>query len=191
MAPSAENNNNIKIRSRITLAASILLGLIFVISGSGKLFGFGEIPGHTVEFIGLIVPDALLTPGFVHFVYSILIPHILPWLEFLLGILLLIGFLPRIMAIFCILLAALFIGNNSWAISQGMDKYASCECFGIWEEIFGGLTPLQSLGVDIGLFVLALIIIVLYPASFVTSRQWLDNLGKRFSRNKAEKHESE
>jgi uncharacterized membrane protein YphA (DoxX/SURF4 family) len=185
MASPAEYKNKL-IRNRVTLAAAILLGLIFIVSGSGKLFGFGEIPGHTVEFIGLIVPDALLTPGFVHFIYDILIPHILPWAEFLLGILLLIGFLPRIIAILCLLLAALFMGNNSWAISQGMDKYSSCECFGIWEEIFGGLTPLQSLGVDIGLFILALIIIVLYPASFVTSREWLDNLGKKFSRAKPE-----
>jgi uncharacterized membrane protein YphA (DoxX/SURF4 family) len=185
MTSSAENNK-IRIKSKITLAAAILLGIVFIISGSGKLFGFGEIPGHTVEFIGLIVPDSLLTPGFVHFIYDILIPHILPWVEFLLGILLIIGFLPRIIAIFCMLLTTLLMANNSWAISQGMDKYPSCECFGIWEEIFGGLTPLQSLGVDIFLFLLALIIIILYPASFITSRSWLDNLGKKFSRKKPE-----
>ena len=93
------------------------------------------------------------------------------------------------MAIFCMLLAALFMGNNIWAISQGMEKYASCECFGIWEEIFGGLTPIQSLGVDIGLLILALIIIILYPASFVTSRPWLDNFGKKFSRKGPEEKE--
>ena len=190
MASSAEHNNR-RIRNRITLAAAIVLGLILVISGSGKIIGFGEIPGHTVEFIGLIVPDALLTPGFAMFLYDIFIPVILPWAELCFGILLLIGFLPRIIAIFCMLLAALFMGNNIWAISQGMEEYTSCACFGIWEEIFGGLTPLQSLGIDIGLLILALVIIVLYPAGFLTSRAWLDKLGKKFSRAKTQKQKDE
>ncbi len=166
-------------RARIALAASILLGLVFVASGSGKIIGFGEVPGQTVEFIGYIVPEALLTPLVVNFIYEIFIPYILPCVELGLGCLLIIGFIPRLMAVLCLPLSLALMGNNLWAIRAGMEKYASCACFGIWEEVFGELTPAQSLGIDIGLLALALVIIFVYPVRFLSSREWMTNLRKK------------
>ena len=145
-------------RSISSLVASILIALVFLASGTGKAFGFGEVPGQTMDFIGYIVPDMLLTPTTVIFIYDIFIPYILPWTELVLGCLLLIGFVPRLIAVLCLPLSLALMGNNIYSITQGMAKYESCACFGIWEQILGELTPVQSLGIDIGLFILALII---------------------------------
>ena len=166
-------------RNISSLVAAIIIGLVFLASGSGKAFGFGELPGQTMEFIGYILPDALLTPTMVIFIYDILIPYILPWTELVLGCLLLIGFVPRLIAVLCVPLSLALMGNNIYSITQGMAKYESCVCFGIWEQVLGELTPVQSLGIDIGLFILALIIIFNYPGGFLLSRKWLANLGKK------------
>jgi len=166
-------------RNISSLVASILIGLVFLASGSGKALGFGEVPGQTMDFIGYILPDALLVPATVIFIYEIFIPYILPWTELVLGCLLLIGFVPRLIAILCLPLTLALMSNNIYSITQGMAKYESCACFGIWEQVLGELTPVQSLGIDIGLFILALIIIFNYPGGFLLSRKWLANLGKK------------
>jgi len=176
-----EKNENRWRRARniSSLVACIIIGLVFLTSGSGKALGFGEVPGQTMDFIGYIIPDPLLTPTTVIAIYDVIIPYILPWAELALGCFLLIGFVPRLMAILCLPLTMVFMGNNVYSITQGMAKYESCACFGIWEQILGELTPIQSLGIDIGLFVLALIIIFNYPGGFLSSRKWLANLGKK------------
>jgi uncharacterized membrane protein YphA (DoxX/SURF4 family) len=165
-------------RAIASLVASIIIGLLLVIAGSGKL-SFGDVPGQTIEFIGHIMPNALLTPGFIFFIYEIFIPYVLPCAEMAIGLALLVGLWPRLMASLSILLSLAFMGNNIYAISLGMQKYESCECFGIWEEIFGGLTPVQSLGVDIVMIVLAILIIVMHPGRFMSSRNWITKLGKK------------
>ena len=131
---------------------------------------------QTIEFIGDIVPDALITQTTVFILFDIFIPYILPAIELLLGILLLVGLVPRLIAVLCLPLILAFMSNNIWSISQGLDKFPECVCFGIWEEIFGGLTPVQSLGYDILLFALSIVIILLYPGGFLSSRAWLTRL---------------
>jgi uncharacterized membrane protein YphA (DoxX/SURF4 family) len=163
----------------ISLIACILVGLTFLLSGSGKLIAFGEIPGQTAEFIGYVLPDAWLTTTSVFIIYDIFIPWIIPVAELALGILLLVGFMPRLMAILCLPLTLVFMANNAFSISIGLSEYSSCECFGIWEEIFGTLTPVQSLGYDIVLFALALVIIFVFPAGILQSQRWLRQLGKK------------
>ena len=167
-----------KSRAIISLVASIIIGLLLVIAGSGKL-SFGEVPGQTIEFIGHILPTAFLTEGVIFFIYEVFIPYILPCAEMAIGLSLLVGLWPRLMAVFSILLSLAFMGNNIYAISLGMEKYESCSCFGIWEEIFGGLTPMQSLGLDIVMIVLAILIIVLHPGRFMSSREWISKLGNK------------
>ena len=178
MTDTMEKNKK-KVRATVSLVACIIIGIIFLASGSGKIIGFGEIPGHTVEFIGFILPDALLKPFIVIFIYDILMPYLLPWFELVLGCLLLVGFMPRLIAVLCLPLSLTLMGNNIWAITQGMAKYTSCECFGIWETLFGELTPAQSLSIDIGIFALALVILLVHPGRFLSSRDWLANLGKK------------
>jgi uncharacterized membrane protein YphA (DoxX/SURF4 family) len=172
------NLKRIKIRRTISLIACIFIGLTLLMSGTGKIFGYGEVPGQTMEFIGDVLPDFLLTKFTINLIYNIIIPYVVPYLELAIGIFLLIGFLPRIMAIVFVPLTLVFMANNAWAIMKGMDKYPSCTCFGIWETILGGLTPLQSFYYDITLFIFALTIIAVHPAGFLVSRDWLRKLGR-------------
>jgi uncharacterized membrane protein YphA (DoxX/SURF4 family) len=169
-------------RSIVSLIAGILLGLVFLIAGSGKAFGFGEMPGQTMQFIGAILPDAWLTPGVAYFIGDIFFPYIIPWTELCLGILLLLRIWPRLFAAISLPLIVAFIVNNSWYISHGKTKFTSCECFGIWEKMFGTLTHVQSLSLDIVLFALAMTIIFVHPGGFLSSPPWLAKLGKRTKR---------
>jgi hypothetical protein len=85
---------------------------------------------------------------------------------------------PRLFAAILLPLITAFIVNNAWYISQGKMKFTSCECFGIWEKLFGELTHLQSLSLDIVLFALALTVIFAHPGGFLSSPPWLAKLGK-------------
>ncbi len=168
-----------RVRSIVSLVASILLGFTFLLSGSGKIFAFGEMPGQTMQFIGAILPDAWLTPAVAYFIGDIFFPYIIPWAELCLGVLLLLRIWPRLFAAISLPLIVAFIVNNCWYISQGKMKFTSCECFGIWEEMFGTMTHLQSLSIDIVLFALALTVIFVHPGGFMSSPAWLTKLGKR------------
>jgi uncharacterized membrane protein YphA (DoxX/SURF4 family) len=184
MTESIEKKN--RVRSIIALVASILMGLTFVMSGSGKTFGFGEMPGQTMHFLSDILPDFLFTPEIAYFIGYILLPYIIPLAELGLGLLLLLQIWPRLIACIASPLIITFIANNSWLISKG-NEFPSCECFGIWEEIFGMLTPAQSLVYDIVLLGLALIIIFVHPGSFSYVPRWLARLsGKDKQQNNQE-----
>jgi uncharacterized membrane protein YphA (DoxX/SURF4 family) len=182
--PEATGGNRHRVRATVSLVASILVGLTLLIAGSGKATGFGEMPGQTMQFIGAILPDAWLTPGVAYFIGDIFFPHIIPWAEILLGIFLLARLWPRIIAALCLPLTAAFMANNLWYISQGETRLASCECFGIWEEMFGTLTHVQSLSLDIGLFMLALAIIFVHPNGFLSAPSWWAKLKKKPSTKK-------
>ena len=169
---------NQQVRRITSLVASILVGLTLLIAGSGKAFGFGEIPGQTMEFIGMIFPDALLTPEVAYFIGDIFLQYIIPWAELSLGILLILHIWPRLVAALCLPLTLAFMANNSWMIHEGLEEYPECPCFGIWETILGPVSPLQSLCIDIGLLALALTIIFVHPGGFLSSPPWLAKLGK-------------
>ena len=167
-----------RVRATVSLVASILIGLTFLMSGSGKVFGYGEMPGQTMQFIGAILPDAWLTPRLALFIGDIFFPYIIPWTELCLGILLLVRIWPRLFAAITLPLTAAFMANNAWYISQGQTKFTSCECFGIWEKLFGTLTHVQSLSLDIILFGLALAVVLIHPGGFFSSPPWLAKIGK-------------
>ena len=173
-----------RVRATVSLVAGILIGITFLISGSGKIFGYGEMPGQTMQFIGAILPDAWLTPQLALFMGQIFFPYIIPWTELCLGICLLLRIWPRFFAALTLPLTAAFMVNNIWYISQGKNQFTSCECFGIWEKIFGTLTHAQSLGLDIVLFALALTIVIIHPAEFFSSPPWATKLQKRVKKQK-------
>lgn len=166
------------VRSTISIVACLLIGLTLLFAGGGKLADLGQIPGQT-EFLDRFIPDFLLTPELAYFVGMVFIPWILPIAEILIGLLLMIGIWPRFIAILFLPLVLGFMANNSYMIGTGVDKYPTCECFGVWENILGGLTPTQSLYYDIGLFILAIIIIVLHPGPFFSHQFWIDRLLKK------------
>jgi uncharacterized membrane protein YphA (DoxX/SURF4 family) len=175
----ANEQSHHRVRAIVSLVASILVALTLLLSGSGKVFGYGDMPGQTMQFIGAILPDAWLTPQLAFFISQILFPYILPWAELCLGLLLLLRIWPRFWATLTLPLTAAFIANNAWYISQGDLKFTPCECFGIWEKFIGTFTHVESLYIDIVLFALALTVVLIHPADFFSSPPWLAKLQKR------------
>jgi len=147
-------------RDLIALGPSTFVGLTLFISGVGK------IPGQT-EFVDLLL-KSLWTPTMAY-----LIGHVLPIGEIILGLFLVFGIFPRIAAGLCLPLLIGFMANNSVAISGGMEKFPSCGCFGVWETLFGIVTPVQAMALDIVLLMLAVIILVFHPTGLLHFRPWL------------------
>ncbi|HEX7365166.1 MAG TPA: MauE/DoxX family redox-associated membrane protein [Dehalococcoidia bacterium] len=169
----AEKITQNRTRATIGLVASIMVGLTFILSGSGKVLAFGEMPGQTMQFIGAILPDAWLTPGIAYFMSEILFPIILPCIELGLGIMLLLRIWPRFFAALVLPLTLAFMTNNIWYITHGELKFTECDCFGIWKIFLGSFTHVESLYLDIILFVLALTIVLVQPGEFFASPPWL------------------
>jgi uncharacterized membrane protein YphA (DoxX/SURF4 family) len=163
------------VRGIISIVACILIGLTLIFAGGGKLANLGTIPGQT-EFLDRFIPDFLMTPDFARFIGLVLIPWILPIAEVLMGLLLVIGLWPRFIAILVLPMVLGFMANNSFMISQGLEKYPDCTCFGIWEQWLGGLTPTQSMYYDIALLILAVIIIIVQPGPFFSHTYWINKI---------------
>jgi len=147
-------------RDLIALGPTTFVGLTLFISGVGK------IPGQT-EFVDLLL-KSLWTPTMAY-----LIGHVLPVGEIILGLLLVFGIFPRIAAGLCLPLLIGFMANNSVAMSRGMEEFPSCGCFGVWETLFGIVTPMQAMVLDVLLLMLAVIILVFHPTGLLHFRPWL------------------
>lgn len=165
------------VRSIIGIIACVILAGIFLFAGIGKLAEMGQMPGQT-EYLDKMIPDFLLTPELAQFIGLIFIPYILPVTETILGLLLLAGIYIKINSIISIMLSGIFMFNNIWMISHGIDKYPDCACFGIWEAMLGPVSPAISLWIDILMVVLALIIIFIQPGGILSSQFWINNLRK-------------
>lgn len=147
-------------RYRVAIGASIILGVIFIVSGLGKLLG-----QNTLLINILLFPR--VNPGL-----ATIASHGLPWVELILGVFLVMGICAQLAASFSFVLIAAFIYYNSWMIFIGMG-YKPCGCLGILEKLFlGTLSNLDSLYIDIGLFMLALIIYFCYSGNFFNMRPW-------------------
>jgi len=151
----------------IIVVPCVLLGVMLLAAGIGKLPGLSDVigtfPGQT-EFLDVIFGSFWPTIAFF-------ITDILPWVELTLGLVLVLGIYPRIAAVLSLPLTAAFMTSNIWAISHG-ETFGSCGCWGIFESLFGNTTPLQALGMDIALLFFALIIILWYPAPFLSFQSW-------------------
>jgi uncharacterized membrane protein YphA (DoxX/SURF4 family) len=176
MPSNYEYDKQPMVRSIISLGACVVIGAILLFAGIGKLAEFGTIPGQT-DFLDKFIPDVLLTPDFARFIGLVFIPWILPIAEIIIGAALIIGIWPRIFAFIFIPLVFGFMANNSYAIASGMEKFPECECFGV----FGFLTPIQSMYIDIGMFILAVLIIVIHPGGFFAHQFWINRI---FTKNK-------
>jgi len=147
-------------RHWIGIAAGILLGLIFIVAGLGKL------PVQTEAYMIIFgLQRALLHPTLAN--------HIDTWLprvELALGLLLMAGIATRLMTSFSSVLIAVFIFNNGWEIARGAGENP-CGCFGE-NSFLGYLSNTQALYIDIGMLALALIILFWYPGNWRTVRPW-------------------
>lgn len=111
---------------------------------------------------------------------AFLISELLPWAEVVLGAVLLLWVFPRLAAVLTLPLTVGFIASNGAAIGAGMEEFPECGyCFGIFEEFFGAVSPLQAMGIDIALLVFALIIIFCHPGGFLSFRPWFLKFFKR------------
>ncbi|PPD58199.1 DoxX family protein [Dehalogenimonas etheniformans] len=148
-----------KLRGIVVIICAVFVGATLLFAGTGKL------PGQS-EFAEAMM-GTFYTPQLATF-----FSRVVPWVEIILGTMLLAGFLPRLAALGTVVLALGFIANNVWAIAQGIGKFAHCgDCFGFWERIFGYLTPAGALAVDLVLLVAALAVVLLYP-DFFKLRTW-------------------
>ena len=145
---------------RLAIGASVVLGLIFIISGVGKLL-------NQADFFGTLLSNSFLTRTLAHVVVSVL-----PWIESVLGTLLIIGILAKLMSGFTLVLIAAFITNHSWLIAHGR-AYDPCGCFGIFKHmIVGELSTMGSLSIDAGMVGLVFVILFCYPGDWLTVRPW-------------------
>ncbi len=150
----------------IIVIPCILLGLSLLVAGIGKLPGLTELgtfPGQT-EFLDIIFGSFWPTVAFF-------ITDVLPWIEVVLGLALVLAIYPRIAAVLSLPLTAAFMTSNIWAITHG-EAFGSCGCWGVFEALFGDMTPIQALGMDIVLLFFALIIIFWFPAPFLSFQSW-------------------
>ena len=150
----------------IGVGASLILGLIFVVAGLGKLL-------HPTEAFKLFFFPDFLTPALAKVVFIWL-----PRLELIIGLLLIIGVAAKLVTIFSSVLIAAFITNNVWLLIQGLgDK--PCGCFGIAERIAQArLSTLGSLYVDMAMLALVLIILFCYQRRFFNIYPWFLRRGR-------------
>jgi uncharacterized membrane protein YphA (DoxX/SURF4 family) len=154
-------------RDLIALGPSTFVGLTLFIAGVGKIMsGMAGIPAET-GFADLLL-KSLWTPTMAY-----LITDVLPVGEIILGLFLIFGIFPRIAAGLCLPLLIGFMASNSVAISRGVGEFSSCDCFGVWEVLFGMVTPMQAMVYDVVLLMLAVIILIFHPTGLLHFRPWL------------------
>lgn len=141
--------------------AAIVLGLVFLLSGAGKLFN-----EYDVFFI-FFTPFADFVLPFAPLIYLWL-----PVIEIAVGLLLISGILARPAAVLAVGLIAIFIANNSWLIAHGFGA-EPCGCFGVLEELARvRMLTIGALVLDVVMLLLALATLFLAPVSFFNINTW-------------------
>jgi uncharacterized membrane protein YphA (DoxX/SURF4 family) len=148
-------------RNLIAFGPTIFLGIALLVSGTGKALNPAEFAEILFELQMPVVGSS------APLIY--LVSYGVPWVEIVLGVLLLLGVFPRIAAALCLPLTIGFIVSNIWA----MGELSQCaDCFGRWEELLGMMSPMQALFFDIVLFCCALIILLFHPSGWLHFRPW-------------------
>ncbi len=149
-------------RHWLGLGASIVLGIILLVAGIGKLLVKSELfetyyPGY-LDFLTLDQVRLLF--------------HGLPYVEIVIGSLLIVGLATKLVAALSSLLIAAFITSNVWFIAHGMG-FEPCGCLGIIDRLFQSkLSTQQSLYLDIAMLALILITLSCYQRQFTGIYPW-------------------
>jgi uncharacterized membrane protein YphA (DoxX/SURF4 family) len=142
--------------------AAIMLGLIFLVAG------FGKLPAQTDAYTILLVirkePILLWLSDYIH----ILVPSI----ELILGFLLVSGVAARFTALASTTMVGVFIFNNTWFLRKGIPQ-ESCRCFGdAIDRLLGGISTRESLYVNFAMVALIFLVLAFYPDKWLSFRPW-------------------
>ena len=152
---------SVRFKRWVGLGAGIVLGLVFLLSGVGKLLN-----EYDVFFI-FFTPFADFLLPFAPAIYLWL-----PVIEIAVGLLLISGILARPAAVLAVVLIAIFLANNSWLIAHGFGA-EPCGCFGILEEIARlRMLTIGALILDVVMLLLALATLFLARVSFFNISPW-------------------
>jgi uncharacterized membrane protein YphA (DoxX/SURF4 family) len=144
-------------RHWIGVEAGIILGLIFVAAGVGKML-------HEPEAFRIFLPPFpdILSPIFVAEAVFIWLPRV----ELIIGLLLILGIVAKLAATFGLVLIAGFIVENSLLLIQGHERCPAC--FG--PQLI--IRTSEALFIDVTMVILVLIIFFCYQRSFWDIRPW-------------------
>ena len=147
-------------RNWFAVGAGIILGLIFLVAGLGKLLN------QTQSFVIFVFPEFLPTA------LDRFILRWLPSVETLIGLLLLAGIAARLVASLALALTASLVVNNSILLIQGFgDK--PCGCFGMAENwVQYRLSVAGALYIDIIMLILGIMVVLYYQGKFVNIYPW-------------------
>ena len=121
---------------KVLFLGRLILGLIFAYSGFTKLMEPVE------NFRG-----AMAAYDLIPYVVIPLLAHVIPWVEFLFGVFLIVGYLPRLSALVLAFMSSSFVVLilGTWLIKGSLP--ADCGCFGEGSLIH--LKPYQVLVMDL------------------------------------------
>jgi len=165
-------------RNWTSFGAGLLLSLILLVAGIGKLLAQEEFAGVLV--VQTFVGERLTNIGWSTYAVDSMLNIIgltVPVLEVIIGGLLFIGFYPKLMAVLSLPLSLTFMANNVWLLTVlGLECPTCPHCFGKVEEIFGTLSTWQAIYLDITMVVLAAVVIILFPKGFFPPGLWFRRL---------------
>lgn len=141
--------------------ALIFLGMIFTVAGVGKLLA------------GSKAFEPFVSPGFLPQSFVEVIYIGLPYLEIIIGLLLILGILVKFSTSLASLLIIGFIASNILTIYLGGGAEPCGGCFGL----LGGLTAISALAMDGIMAVMVAVILVCYRGNFFDISPWF--LGER------------
>jgi len=146
----------------ISVGASLILGLIFIVAGLGKLLHQPD----TVRIFFIPLP---------YFLTQAMAKAVLNWLpviELTIGFLLIIGIAPKLVATFSSVLIIGFIAHGSLLIRRGLGS-EPCDCFGKMKIVpYTELSNIGSLGLDVFMLALVIIILLWYRSNFFNIYPW-------------------
>ncbi len=144
------------------LGAGLVLGLIFLVAGTGKALAQAEL--FESPFLNYL--------DFLNLEQVRLLFHGLPYVEIVIGLFLVTGFAMKLVAAFSSLLIAAFITSNTWFITHGMG-FEPCSCLGIFSRLLQNqLSTQQSLYLDITMLALVLVTLFCYQRRFTDIYPW-------------------
>jgi putative oxidoreductase len=132
----------------IILIARVILGFIFISYGAGKIAAPDKFAGEIANYA--LMPEFSLN----------LIAMTLPWIELIVGILLILGIRLRSSAVIIAGMMLFFIFAVTWAIAMGLD--INCGCSSTNPQKVG----LPKLLENIGLLVLSIWIFIFPERKF-------------------------